>query len=120
MPGTTLARGNELYDWLIGPVTVTWSAQATTVAATDLTCTVAGLTVGDQVSLSYNPPVGTSVVTAMPYGLSYDNVRVLTNNTLNVLWTNTTAGGLTPPTTNWYMTIVRPENPNNLPTTAAA
>ena len=120
MPQTSIARGNELYDWIIGPVTVTWSAQATTVAATELTCTVPGLNAGDQVSMSYSPPAGTAVNAAMPYGLSYDNIRVATNNTLSVLWTNTTAGGLTPPTTNWYMTIVRPENPNNLPPSAAA
>lgn len=119
MPQTSIARGNELYDWIIAPTAVTWSGQATTVAATELTCTIPGLQVGDQVSIAYNPPAGTSVTTAMPYGLSYDNVRVTATNTLAVLWTNTTGGGLSPPTANWQITIVRPENPGLLPISAA-
>lgn len=119
MPQTSLARGNELYDWIVGPVTVTWSGTVGATTASELTATVPGLLIGDQVSLVYNPPAGTSVTTAMPYGLSYDNIRVTAANTLGVLWTNSTAGGLTPPTTNLYLTIVRPENPSLLPTTAA-
>lgn len=120
MPQTTIARGNELYDWVVGPVTLTWSGTVGATTAAELTATVPGLSVGDQVSINYNPPTGTAVTAAMPYGLSYDNIRVTANNTLAVLWTNATAGGLTPPVGNLYLTIVRPENPNNLPTTAAA
>lgn len=118
MPQTSLARGNELYDWIISPTTLTWSGSVSATTAAELTTTISGLQVGDQISISYNPPSGTAVTTAMPYGLSYDNIRVTAANTLGVLWTNSTAGGLTPPTANWQVTIVRPENPNNLPNTA--
>ena len=118
MPGTTIARGNEIYDFIIAPSTLglvagtlVWSA--TTVGATttaELTATIPGLVVGDLCDLYLN--------TAMTTGLQIANVRVSANNTLAVTWVNSTGGSLTVPTGVWSMNITRPEAPSNLPLNA--
>ena len=121
MPQTTIARGNELYDYLIQPTTVVWSATTlATVSATEVTTTIQGLNAGDFVSVVYNPPSGTAItgVNGMPYGISIENARVTANNTLAVLFSNSTAGTLTLPTGPFFINVVRPEAPNNLPTSA--
>jgi len=120
MPQTTIGRGNELYDWLVQPATLTWSGTVGATSAAELTATLQGVNAGDCLaSFDYNPPSGTAITTALPYGLSANNFRIVSANTISVLWTNTTAGALTPPAGPWYINIVRPENPNNLPVTAA-
>lgn len=119
MPQTTIGRGNELYDWVIQPTTLTWSGSVSATTATELTATIPGLVAGDIIAeIVYNPPVGTAVTTALPYGFSWSNVRCNANNTLSVLWTNSTAGSLTPPSSYWYVNILRLETPGNLPTSA--
>lgn len=119
MPQTMIARGNELYDFIIAPTTpglaagtLTWSA--TTVAANttaELTVTIAGLIIGDLCDL---------YLTSGPMltGLQISNVRVSAANTLAVTWVNTTAGVLTVPVGTWSMNITRPENQTFLPQNA--
>jgi hypothetical protein len=122
MPQTTLGRGNELYDWVIGPASITWSGSVSTVSASELTATVNGLQVGDVIAgMQYNPPAGTATTATggLVYGLSYTNLRVTAANTLGATWQNSTGGGLTPPSANWTINILRLENPNNLPLSAA-
>jgi hypothetical protein len=112
MPGTYAARGNELYDWLIQPTTLTWSGSVGATSTAELTATVPGLNVGDWISLQlYTGPITT--------GLSISNERVSAANTIAITWVNSTAGALTPQTTGWVINVVRPEAPNNLPNSAA-
>jgi hypothetical protein len=111
MPQTTIGRGNELYDWVINP-TVTWSGSVGATSTAELTCTIAGLVVGDYIdSLVY--PSG-----PMTTGLTYSNCRVSVANTLAVTWINTTAGALTPPVGPYYVNVLRVESVANLPATA--
>ena len=111
MPQTTIARGNELYDWLCG-VTVTWSGSVGATSTAELTCTVPGLLVGDYVDMYLSTQ-------ALTTGLSITNMRVSAANTMAVTVVNATAGALTPPVGPWTLNVVRPENPNNLPASAA-
>ena len=121
MPGTYAARGNELYDYLCQVNGLVWSSPTlATVTATELTATIPGLNAGDWVQLVYNPPAGTSLtaVGGMPYGVTMDNFRCVANNTISVLWENSTAGTVTLPTGPFILNVVRPEAPNNLPSSA--
>lgn len=113
MPGTIAARGNELYDFLVAPPTVTWSSATVGATSTaELTATVPGLQVGDYIGLQlYTGPVTT--------GLSITNERVSAANTMAITWVNSTAGGLTVPTTGWVINVVRPEAYPGLPPSAA-
>jgi len=122
MPQTTIGRGNEEYDWIISVPSLTWSGTVGATSVAELTATVAGLNPGDVLaSMDYNPPAGTSITAAggLVSGLSMGNFRITTANTLAVLWSNTTAGALTPPAGPWLINLVRPENPFNLPASAA-
>lgn len=118
MPQTTIQRGNTLYDFLItiNPNTaqsaLVWSGSVGATSAAEITTTIQGLQVGDVIAgATYNPPTGTAVTTAMPYGFDWTNARVSAANTLAMLWNNTTAGGLTPPTQYWTFEVMRPESP---------
>jgi hypothetical protein len=118
MPGTTIARGNELYDFIIQPSTLglvagtlTWSTASLGATTTsELTTTIPGLVPGDLCDLYLN--------VAMTTGLTISNVRVSALNTLAVTWINSTGGSLTIPTGVWSMNITRPEAPGNLPLNA--
>lgn len=121
MPGTYAARGNELYDFVVQVPSFTWSsATLTTATASELTASFPGLQANDCITMVYNPPAGTAVtaVGGMPYGVTYDNTRCVTNGVLSVLWENSTAGTVTLPTGPFLFEIVRPEAPGNLPNTA--
>ena len=119
MPQTTIARGNELYDFIIAPTTpglaagnLTWSATSVGANTTaELTVNIAGLLVGDLCDLYL-------VSGAMTTGLQIANVRASAANTLAVTWVNTTAGSLTVPVGTWYMNITRAENVAYLPQNA--
>ena len=111
MPGTTIARGNELYDFLIQPATITWSSASVASTTTELTATVPGLVVGDYVDM-WLPNA------AMTTGLTFSNVRVSAANTLAVTWI-ATSGTFTVPTGPWLVNVVRAESYPNLPTTAS-
>lgn len=110
MPATTIARGNELYDYLC-LVTFTWSGSVGATSTAELTASLPGLQLGDYVDMYNN-------TAALTTGLSITNIRVSAANTLAVTVANTTAGALTPPTAGWLVNVVRCESFQNLPTNA--
>lgn len=112
MPQASLARGNELYDWLVQP-TLTWSSATLAGNTTsELTASIPGLQPGDYCDMFL-------LNSAMTTGLQTTNMRVSAANTLAVTWVNTTGGSLTIPVGPWQLNIVRPESAGNLPATAA-
>lgn len=107
MPQTTISRGNILYDFLIGPsLTPVAVAQAT---SAEQSFTVPGLVVGDIVDVNLNG--------AQTAGLGIVNARVSAANTLTVMFSNATAGSLTPAAGTYVVNVTRPEAA--LPTNAA-
>lgn len=112
MPQTTLARGNELYDFMLAP-TITWSSATIAGNTTsELTATIGGLQVGDYCDAFLSNG-------AMTTGLQISNMRASAANTLAVTWVNSTGGSLTVPVGPWLMNVVRAESFATLPTTAA-
>ena len=100
MPGTTISRGNALFETIVYLTTVTWSTAALTSTTAELTTTVPGLVVGDL-------PYLMLVNSAMPANISYTNVRVSAANTLAATWAVT--GTVTVPTGPWVIGVIRPE-----------
>jgi hypothetical protein len=109
MPGTTIARGNELYDFLTLS-SFAWSSATLTTTTSELTASLPGLVLGDSVDLYL-------ANAAMTTGLTISNVRVSAANTLAVTWVTAT-GTFTIPTGPYIVNIVRPESYANLPATA--
>ena len=109
MPGTLASGGNILYAFLILP-TLTPAAVAANGTA-EQQFNIGGLQIGDNVSCYYysGPQVN---------GIGIVNCRVSAANTLQIGFSNSTAGALTPLTGQYYMCVCRPEN-LQLPTTAA-
>lgn len=108
MPSTMLPRGNIILAMILkstlSPASV---ANATTA---EQTFTVQGLMVGDQVSV-------TKPTTQA--GLGIVNSRVSAANILAITFANTTAATITPTASEAYVIeLNRPEDPNNIPTTA--
>lgn len=99
MPSSTLARGNILYDFLIGPTLTPVSVAGATAA--EQSFTVLGLQVGDVLDVTFNG--------AQTGGIGIGNARVATNNSLSITFTNSTAGALTPASGQYVITISRPE-----------
>lgn len=107
MPATMIARGNMVYDYLVGP-SLTPIAVAGATAA-EQSFTVLGLLVGDFVEVNFNG--------AQTAGIGIGNTRVSAVNTLTVEFTNSTAGSLTPAAGTYLVNVMRPEN-ITLPTNA--
>lgn len=99
MPGTTLGRGNLLYDWLIAPTLTPVSVAGSTAA--EQSFTIQGLQVGDVCDINCQ--------SAQTAGIGIGNVRVPSANTLTVEFTNSTAGALTPTSGVYNINIQRPE-----------
>lgn len=100
MPATTLPRGNVLNSYLIGP-SLTPVAVAGSISA-EQSFTVIGLQTGDYVD--------TNLSGAQTAGIGIVNARVSATNTLTVLFSNSTAGSLTPAAGTYTVRISRPEN----------
>ena len=110
MPGTTIARGNILYSFLVSITLTPLSVGATTSAEQQFT--IPGVVLGDDIgSVSFQGAI-TNLVEIV-------NVRVVSNNIVGISFQNNTAGGLVPASGTYVLEINRPEAPNNLPTTAA-
>ena len=109
MPGTLASGGNILYAFLILPVLTPTSVPANTTVEQQFI--IGGLNSGDNVSCYLYAQAQTT-------GIGIINCRVSANNTLQVGFSNSTAGALTPIAGQYYMCICRPEN-FPLPTTAA-
>lgn len=100
MPGSTVGRGNILYDFIIGPsLTPVAVASAT---AVEQSFTVLGLQLMDACDVTFNG--------AQTAGIAIGNARVSAANTLSITFTNSTAGSLTPAAGQYVITICRPEN----------
>lgn len=109
MPGTTIGRGNILYDYLCQP-NITWAAvNANTTAEQNIT--IKGLIAGDYVDLY-------SQNAAQTTGLTIVNIRCSANDTLTVQWVNSTAGALTPVAGVYLCNVSRAESVSNLPSSA--
>lgn len=110
MPGTLTSGGNILYAFNIAPSFTPVSVAASITA--EQSFTVPGLQTNDFVSVYAN-----SVQTA---GIGISNARVSAANTLQIGFSNSTLGALTPVAGVYYMCICRPELPiASLPTIAA-
>ena len=101
MPGTTIGRGNMLYDYIV-QTSITWSAATVASTTAELTATIPGLQVGDYVDMMLPNA-------AMTTGLTISNVRVSAANTLAVTWV-ATSGTFTIPTCPWQINVCRPES----------
>lgn len=99
MPGTTLGRGNLLYDWLIAPTLTPVAVAGST--AVEQNFTIQGLQVGDVVDVNCNAQ--------QTAGITIGNVRVPSANTLAVEFANSTAGSLTPASAVYNINVCRPE-----------
>ena len=109
MPGTTIGRGNILYDYLVAQ-SITWAAvNANTTAEQNVT--VKGLVAGDYADLY-------SQNAAQTTGLTVVNIRCTANDVLTVQWVNSTAGALTPVAGVYLTNICRAESFSNLATSA--
>lgn len=100
MPGTTIGRGNILYQFACGPVLTPVSVGAATSA--EQSFTVPGLAVGDIVEANLTSGVQTA-------GVGITNARVSAVNTLTLLFTNATAGGVIPAAGTYTLRVSRPE-----------
>jgi hypothetical protein len=109
MPGTLSSGGNILYAWLIMPTITPVSVAANTTA--EQSFTIPGLLPNDNVT-AY------SFAAPQTAGIGIVNCRVSAVNTLQIGFSNSTAGPLTPVAGQYYMCICRPID-WPLPTTAA-
>ena len=109
MPQATLARGNELYDWMT-LTSFVWSSATVASTTAELTASFPGVQVGDYVDM-YLPNA------AMTTGLTISNIRVSAANVIAVTWV-ATSGTFTVPTGPYLVNIVRAESYQNLPTAA--
>lgn len=98
MPGTLSSGGNIIYAYLITPTFTPVSVGANTTA--EQSFTVPGLQLNDNVSC-YS-------LGAQTAGVGVANCRVSANNTLQLGFSNSTAGVLTPVAGLYYMCICRP------------
>ena len=111
MPGTTLGRGNILYDFVIGP-TLAPSAVAASTSA-EQTFTIAGLQTNHVFSeCNFN---GTQTA-----GIGIVNARVSAANTAAITFVNSGTTSVTPATGQYLMNLLQLEvsSLTQLPTTA--
>jgi len=109
MPGTTIGRGNVLYDFLIGPTLTPVSVAANTTAAQSFT--VPGLLPGDFVDVNLQNADQLA-------GIGIVNARVSAADTLRIQFSNSTGGALVPTAGVYGINVTRPEN-SPLPVNAA-
>ena len=100
MPGTLASGGNILYAFLIGPTLTPVSVAANTTA--EQTFNIPGLQLYDNVA-GYLLAVQTN-------GIGISNMRVSAPNTLQVGFSNSTAGALVPASGIYSICICRPES----------
>ena len=98
MPGTLSSGGNIVYAWLITPTLTPVSVAANTTA--EQSFTVPGLQVNDNVNCY--------ALVLQTAGIGISNVRVSAANTLQIGFSNSTAGALVPIAGMYYMCICRP------------
>ena len=110
MPGTLTSGGNILYAFNCVPTLTPVSVALNTTA--EQSFTIAGLQTNDFVSgYAYG---------AQTPGIGISNMRVSGPNTLQIGFSNSTAGALTPIAGIYYLCICRPELPiPSLPVNAA-
>jgi len=108
MPSTTPSRGNILYGFVCGPLLTPVSVAANTSA--EQSFTVPGLQLNDIVDVNLFGAVQTA-------GVGITNARVSAANTLTLLFTNSTSGGVIPAAGTYAIVVTRPENVP-LPTSA--
>lgn len=108
MPGTLASGGNILYAYLIGPSLTPAPVAANTTA--EQLFTIPGLQLFDNVA-GY-------LLAAQTNGIGISNMRVSGPGQLQIGFSNSTAGSLTPGSGIYSICICRPENVP-LPTTAA-
>lgn len=100
MPSTTLARGNISVSVIIGPTLTPVAVAANTTAGQNFT--IAGLQLLDVVGVNLNG--------AQTAGVGIANAYVSAVNTLTVLFSNGTAGSLTPVSGVYLITVDRAES----------
>ena len=98
MPGTLSSGGNIVYAWLIMPSLTPVAVGANTTA--EQSFTIPGIQANDNISI-YS-------FSAQTAGIGIANARVSANNTIQVGFSNSTAGSLTPVAGQYYMCICRP------------
>lgn len=108
MPGTLSSGGNILYAWLITPMLTPVAVAANTTA--EQSFTIPGLQLNDNINCY--------ALGAQTAGIGISNCRVSANNTLQLGFSNSTAGILTPVAGLYYLCICRPLD-WPLPSTAA-
>jgi hypothetical protein len=109
MAGTTVSRGNILYQFVLGP-TLTPVAVAPNTTA-EQAFTVNGLQPNDFVDVYAQ--------SAQTAGIGIVNNRVSAANTLQVGFSNNTGGSLTPVAGVYFVQVTRPEG-ITLPTNAGS
>lgn len=110
MPGTLASGGNILFAWLIAP-SITPVAVLANITA-EQAFTVKGLQPNDMVS-------GYAFGAAQTAGIGIANMRVSAADTLQIGFSNSTAGSLTPIAGVYYLCVCRPEMPVALLPTSA-
>lgn len=101
MPGgSTIQRGNEIFDQMLYLPAVTIPAIPANSTATQA-ITVPGVAIGDLISWNQQ---STSA------GISVENIFVSAANTLTFLWSNTTVGALGGGTAPFLLAVCRGEN----------
>jgi hypothetical protein len=104
-----LVQGNVLALFVLAvtydPANITGTA-----TTTEQDITVTGVRVGDVAFV--NKPSHTT-------GVTIGNVRVKAADTVSIQWANPTAGAVNPTSESYTILIVRPENPNGLPSIVA-
>ncbi len=100
MPGTISTGGNILYCWMIGPTLTPVSVAANTTA--EQSFTVPGLLPTDFVDCYAQ--------SAQTTGIGIVNNRVSAANTLQIGFSNNTAGSLTPMAGVYIIIVTRPES----------
>lgn len=117
MPGTLTSGGNILYAFNIAPVFTPAAVGANTTA--EQSFNLPGLQINDSITVSFYGPSAASPG-AQTSGIGISNCRASAANTLQIGFSNSTAGSLTPAAGVYYMCICRPELPiQSLPVVAA-
>jgi hypothetical protein len=100
MPSSTIGRGNVIYDFLCGPSLTPVAVAGNTSAEQQFT--IAGIQVNDALDINFSG--------APTAGLGIVNVRVISANIIGIMFQNSTAGSLTPPSGIYVINVTRPEN----------
>ena len=116
MPGTIASGGNILYSWAILPNLTPVAVSGNTTA--EQSFTINGLQLSDFVDCYfYGATLAGGAQTA---GIGIVNNRVSAANTLQIGFSNSTGGSLTPAAGFYYVVISRPEVQVNLLAGSAA